>query len=86
MRVLPASPAVLNGSAGRITHILETHRNEGLLSGAPALARLTGAPVHHGPHPEAAVVYAQIAREGDRFELGKLAFDRSKRRALHGGA
>src|SRR3546814_2606588 len=31
-----------------ISHILETHRNEDLVSGAPAIAALTGDPVLNG--------------------------------------
>jgi len=56
----------------RITHVLETHRNEDLLSGAPVLAALTGAAVHHGPHADGEVVYADTVRQDDRFELGAL--------------
>lgn len=56
----------------RIAHIFETHRNEDLVSGAAALSAATGAPVHHGPNPEAAVAYADTVREGDCFELGSL--------------
>lgn len=56
----------------RITTIFETHRNEDLVSGAPALARLTGATVYHGPNPDGDVVYAETMREGDRFRLGAL--------------
>jgi hydroxyacylglutathione hydrolase len=54
----------------RITHILETHRNEDLVSGASALAERTGAVVLHGPNSAAEVVYARTAREGDVIELG----------------
>lgn len=57
----------------RITHIFETHRNEDLLSGAPVLADLTGAAVHHGPHAEGDVVYADTVREGDCFDVGALS-------------
>lgn len=56
----------------RITHVFETHRNEDLISGAPVLAALTGAEVHHGPNPERPVVYADTVREGKRFAFGKL--------------
>ncbi|MBU7580314.1 MAG: MBL fold metallo-hydrolase [Porphyrobacter sp.] len=55
-----------------ITHIFETHRNEDLVSGAPILARMTGAKVIHGPNPAEPVVYAETAREGDRFAIGTL--------------
>ncbi|SLN25417.1 MBL fold metallo-hydrolase [Oceanibacterium hippocampi] len=56
----------------RITRVFETHRNEDLVSGAPILARLTGATVHHGPNPDGAVRYAETVREGDDFTFGKL--------------
>jgi hydroxyacylglutathione hydrolase len=56
----------------RITHIFETHRNEDLISGAPALAELTGAPVHHGPNPAQPIRYAETVREGDCFGFGGL--------------
>lgn len=55
-----------------ITHIFETHRNEDLVSGAPILARMTGAKVLHGPNPAEPVVYADTAREGDCFAIGTL--------------
>ncbi|MEX0758212.1 MAG: MBL fold metallo-hydrolase, partial [Tistlia sp.] len=56
----------------RIAHVFETHRNEDLVSGAPILAAMTGAEVHHGPNPERPVVYADTVREGRRFTFGKL--------------
>ncbi|WP_193163211.1 MBL fold metallo-hydrolase [Microbulbifer hainanensis] len=56
----------------RITHIFETHRNEDLISGAPILAGLTGAPVHHGPNPADEVTYADTVREGDQFTFGSM--------------
>src|SRR3546814_1724418 len=56
----------------RISHILETHRNEDLVSGAPALAALTGAPVFHGPNAAGGVGYAREAVAGDAFLLGPL--------------
>ncbi|MDN5565959.1 MAG: MBL fold metallo-hydrolase [Psychrobacter sp.] len=55
-----------------ITHIFETHRNEDLVSGAPILAKLTGAAVLHGPNPEQPVVYADTIREGESFAIGQL--------------
>ena len=54
----------------RIVHIFETHRNEDLVSGAPALAEATGAVVWHGPNPDEPIRYAETAREGDVFEVG----------------
>ena len=56
----------------RITHIFETHRNEDLISGAPILAAMTGAAVHHGPHAAGEVAYADIVGEGDSFSFGNL--------------
>lgn len=56
----------------RITGILETHRNEDLISGAPILAELTGATVYHGPNAAGDVRYAETTREGDVFKLGNL--------------
>lgn len=55
-----------------ITGILETHRNEDLISGAPILAELTGAPVYHGPNADGDVCYAQTIRDGETFKLGNL--------------
>lgn len=59
----------------RITHVLETHRNEDLVSGAPILAELTGARVLHGPNAAGDVVYADTAREGDTFAIGQLTIE-----------
>ncbi len=58
-----------------ITHIFETHRNEDLVSGAPILAGMTDAKIFHGPNAAGDVVYAATAREGDRFEIGQIAFE-----------
>ncbi len=55
-----------------ITHIFETHRNEDLITGSPVLAKMTGARVLHGPNPADEIVFADTAREGDVFEIGKL--------------
>ncbi|OLF37132.1 MULTISPECIES: MBL fold metallo-hydrolase [unclassified Psychrobacter] len=56
----------------KITHIFETHRNEDLVSGAPTLAKLTGATVLHGPNPEKPNTYAQTTHENDCFAIGQL--------------
>jgi len=56
----------------RITHVLETHRNEDLISGAPVLAQMTGAQVLHGPNPAQPIAYAKAVREGGGFTQGKL--------------
>jgi len=58
-----------------ITHILETHRNEDLVSGSPLLAAMTGARVLHGPNPERPVVFAETAREGDSIDIGQLRIE-----------
>ena len=56
----------------RITHIFETHRNEDLVSGAPLLAKLTGAEVFHGPNADGEVEYAKTTRDGDCHAIGQL--------------
>lgn len=53
-----------------ITHIIETHRNEDYVSGAPVLAALTGATVLHGPNPDAAISYARTVEDGTTIALG----------------
>ncbi len=59
----------------RLTHVFETHRNEDLVSGAPVLAALTGASVHHGPNADGEVAYADTVREGAVFRFGSLRLD-----------
>lgn len=59
----------------RIVHIFETHRNEDLVCGAPALAEATGAKVWHGPNPAEPIVYAETARDGDLFEIGSARIE-----------
>lgn len=56
----------------RITHVLETHRNEDLVSGAPILAEWTGAKVLHGPDAASEIAYARTVREGDEICIGQL--------------
>ncbi|MFB9047265.1 rhodanese-like domain-containing protein [Sphingobium indicum] len=55
-----------------ITHIFETHRNEDFVSGAPVLAKLTGAKVFHGPNADGEVIYADTTCEGDCHRIGQL--------------
>lgn len=57
-----------------ITHILETHRNEDYVSGAPLLKALTGgrARILHGAHSDAPIRYAEPARDGDEITLGAV--------------
>lgn len=59
----------------RISHIFETHRNEDLISGSAQLAARTGAVVHHGPNAAGDVRYADVVREGDRFQIGSVSID-----------
>ncbi|MFC3225746.1 rhodanese-like domain-containing protein [Marinibaculum pumilum] len=63
---------IARSRGARIVHILETHRNEDLVSGAPVLAKMTGATVHHGPNPEAPIAWAQTIRDGEAVEAGPL--------------
>ncbi|WP_017932639.1 MBL fold metallo-hydrolase [Robiginitomaculum antarcticum] len=58
-----------------ITHIIETHRNEDLISGAPILAQMTGAKVFHGPNADGIVKYAQTTKEGDKFTFGAMRLE-----------
>jgi hydroxyacylglutathione hydrolase len=55
-----------------ITHVFETHRNEDFVSGAPVLAKMTGAKVFHGPNADGEVVYARTTCEGDSHRIGQL--------------
>lgn len=52
----------------RITHILETHRNEDYVTGSRELASLTGASILHGDMPFG---YGMTVREGDEVDLGQ---------------
>lgn len=56
----------------RLTTVLETHRNEDLISGAPVLAELTGARVYHGPNAAGDIRYAETVREDHEFQFGNL--------------
>jgi hydroxyacylglutathione hydrolase len=57
----------------KIIHIIETHRNEDLVSGAPILAKQTGAKVYHGPNPDGDVEYAKTIKDGNEFKLGNMS-------------
>ncbi|MEJ2385014.1 MAG: MBL fold metallo-hydrolase [Xanthomonadales bacterium] len=59
----------------RIDYVFETHRNEDLVSGAPLLARLTGARVCHGPNAAGDVRYAETTHEGDRYTIGQCRIE-----------
>jgi hydroxyacylglutathione hydrolase len=52
----------------RITHILETHRNEDYVTGSRELSSMTGAIVLHG---DLDFGYGQLVREGDEIDLGQ---------------
>ena len=56
----------------RIAHIFETHRNEDLVSGARALADVTGATVYHGPNAAGKIPYAGTVTEGFSADIGTL--------------
>jgi hydroxyacylglutathione hydrolase len=56
----------------KITHVIETHRNEDLVSGAPILHHLTGAKILHGPKADGEVEYAEIIEEGYELRLGEM--------------
>ncbi|EKV31961.1 Metallo-beta-lactamase family protein [Caenispirillum salinarum AK4] len=61
---------IARDNGATITHIIETHRNEDYVSGAPVLAGMTGARVLHGPHADADIPYAETAPEGTEVDLG----------------
>ena len=62
----------------KFTHILETHRNEDFISGAPLLARETGAKVLHGPYADEPILYAETINDGDEISVSDV-----KLRAIH---
>jgi hydroxyacylglutathione hydrolase len=51
----------------RITHILETHRNEDYVTGSRELQAVTGARILHGALEFG---YGELVREGDQIDLG----------------
>ncbi|MDW5562138.1 MAG: rhodanese-like domain-containing protein [Methanomassiliicoccus sp.] len=59
---------IADGEKLRITHILETHRNEDYVTGSRELASMTGAAILHGDN---AFGYGQPVREGDTIDLGQ---------------
>jgi hydroxyacylglutathione hydrolase len=61
---------IAHQNGARITHIIETHRNEDYVIGSKDLARLTGAEIYHGKNLEFA--YGNPVSEGDIFELGDI--------------
>ncbi|MEH6712580.1 MAG: rhodanese-like domain-containing protein [Paraglaciecola polaris] len=58
-----------------ITHIIETHRNEDLISGAPILSELVDAEVLHGPNADGEVLYATTVKEGHQVRIGNLTLE-----------
>ena len=54
----------------RITHIIETHRNEDYVIGSLELAEHTGAAIYHGHQMDFA--YGNKVKEGDKFRLGSV--------------
>lgn len=62
----------------RITHILETHRNEDYVIGSRELAARTDATILHSAHSRPAVAYAEPIRDGERLQVGRLTIE-----ALH---
>ncbi|MDY7099215.1 MAG: MBL fold metallo-hydrolase [Pseudomonadota bacterium] len=58
-----------------IQHVFETHQNEDLISGAAALAKLTGGRVYHGPNPTGTIAYADIVRERFEVQIGNLRLE-----------
>lgn len=56
----------------RISYILETHRNEDLVSGAGVLAERNGATVYHGPNAAGDVRYATTIRDGEEIQVGDV--------------
>jgi hydroxyacylglutathione hydrolase len=66
---------IARDQGAQITHVLETHRNEDLISGAPLLAETTGATVLHGPNADEPIRYARTTTEPERIELNNLALE-----------
>jgi hydroxyacylglutathione hydrolase len=62
----------------RITHILETHRNEDYVTGSVELASRTGAVIHHSAHDDLAYGYGEAIRDGEVLRIGRLKLE-----ALH---
>lgn len=59
----------------QVIAIFETHRNEDLITGAPTLAKRTGAPVYHGPNADAVIAYAQTVEQGFSIQFGRLKLE-----------
>ncbi len=59
----------------RITHILETHRNEDYVIGSVELAARTGAEVLHSAYDELSYPYGGRIAEGDTLRIGALRLE-----------
>jgi len=59
----------------RITHILETHRNEDYVIGSLELASKTGAEVLHSAYDELPYAYGGRISEGDKLRIGALRLE-----------
>lgn len=55
-----------------ITTILETHRNEDLISGSKILGDYTGATVYHGPDSDTPIEYAQTINDGSMLDFSEF--------------
>jgi hydroxyacylglutathione hydrolase len=62
----------------RVTHVLETHRNEDYVIGSVELASRTGAVILHSAHDDLAYGYGEPIRDGDTLKIGRLRLE-----ALH---
>ena len=62
----------------RITHVLETHRNEDYVIGSVELASRTGAVIHLSAHDDLDYGYGERIRDGETLKIGRL-----KLKALH---
>jgi hydroxyacylglutathione hydrolase len=62
----------------RITHVLETHRNEDYVIGSVELASRTGAVILHSSHDDLTYGYGEPIRDGEVLGIGRL-----KLKALH---
>ncbi len=62
----------------RITHILETHRNEDYVIGSVELASRTDAAILHSAHDDLAYGYGEPIHDGETLKIGRLKLE-----ALH---
>jgi hydroxyacylglutathione hydrolase len=62
----------------RITHILETHRNEDYVIGSVELASRTGAAILHSAHDDLAYGYGEPIGDSEKLKIGRFRLE-----ALH---